>query len=202
MPSRDRGAREGVRGMSLWDMSGSDLAREIGQPAPVTVLRGGHNGGVAGIIAQIAQLPPKERDALMAAFQVALKPEPKRLGGGNTFKGFDDFMPAYTAARLAAREAFGERWYLFPEATCYARLPVAWANCHIFGGVKRSPRDVHMPKARFWPGGVLPTGPDYAEYGPVCPVGGAWAERARPKRKAIAFDLEPTPENIDMAEAA
>lgn len=202
--------------MSIWEMSGAELSREIDQPAPVTVLRGGHNGGVAGIVAQIAQLPPKERDALLAAFQAALKPEPKRLGS-NTFKDSDQFFAAFNVARDAARTLHGEHWYLNPSASLKARVPPAWVALKGEMGTWRSPRDVNCPRAEFWPGGVLPSGPDYAEHGPLAPEGDIRTvhERSDAKRAksmhaqfptmaehVYGFALEPTPEEIDVREAA
>jgi hypothetical protein len=44
-----------------------------------------------------------------------------------------------------------------------ARLPAAWVACKVFGRVSKSPRDVRMPAARFWPNGLLPIGPEYVE---------------------------------------
>lgn len=184
--------------MSIWTMTGAELSREIGQPAPITVLRGGHNDSVAGIVAQIAMLPAGEREALLASMAAALKPEPKRLSGGQSYRTSDEFFSAFNAARAACRAVHGSEWYLSPAASLKARVPAAWVTLKGEMGTYRSPRDVNFPRAEFWPGGVLPNGPEYAEHGPCCPIGGAWAEHAaRPTRKALAFALEPTPECID-----
>ena len=191
--------------MSIWSMTGAELSREINQPAPVTVLRGGHDTAtLAGVLAQIAALPGKDQAELMRAFAAAMKPEPKRIGGGNTFKGADDFYPAFNAAREACRAVAGEAWYLDTSVCLKARVPAPWLAIKGEMATYRSPRDVNFPKAEFWPGGVLPTGPDYAEFGPVAKVGGAQDERdeAWSNRKALAFDLEPTPEDIELEEAA
>lgn len=189
--------------MNIWSMSGAELSREIDQPAPVTVLRGGHAApDLAGVLAQIAALPGKDQEALLRAFQAALKPEPKRLGSGNTFKDADSFFVAFNVARDAARTAAGAAWYLDPAVCLKARVPAAWVALRGEQGIWRSPRDINVPRGEYWPAGVLPTGAEYAEHGPVCAVGGAWEARAKPKRKAIAFDLEPTPEDIDIREAA
>ena len=203
--------------MSIWSLTGAELSREINQPAPVTVLRGGHNGGVAGILSQIAALPPAERDSLLRAFQAALKPEPKRLGGGNSYKDAESFYKDFNIAREAARNVAGAQWYLDPAVSLKARVPSIWVALHGEQGIWRSPRDVNCPRAEFWPSGTLPVGPDYAEHENVCPIGSAWAEREEPSasgkrylgvnRKGQpvyvpAFDLDYTPESIDAAEAA
>lgn len=152
--------------MSIWDMSGADLSREIGQPAPVTVLRGGHTPSLADVAALIAALSASDREELVKA----LAPAPravKRLTGGLTFKDADAFFLAFNAARAACREEYGEQWYLNPVASLMARVPAAWVALRGEQGIWRSPRDVNFPAARFWPGGMLPIGPDYAEHGPV-----------------------------------
>jgi hypothetical protein len=82
------------------------------------------------------------------------------------FKGYDDFSPAHTAAKRAACAELGLRWALVPGASVIARLPAAWVACKVFGRVSKSPRDVRTPAARFWPNGLLPIGPEYAEEGP------------------------------------
>jgi hypothetical protein len=95
----------------------------------------------------------------------------RRAGGGiairqpgNTYRGFDDFMPAFTAARrraaMACRDMLG-RWWLEPDCL-KARLPAAWVRWQGRSVSGKSPRDVNFPAARYWPGGTLPVGPDYA----------------------------------------
>jgi hypothetical protein len=80
-----------------------------------------------------------------------------------TFSAYDDFVPVYNAARAAAVAALGERWYLAPGASAVARLPAKWVRCQVYGRVSAGPRDVRLPAAQFWPAGMLPAGPDYAE---------------------------------------
>ena len=188
---------------NIWSMSGAELAREISQPAPVSVLRGGHaSPTLAGVLSQIASLPSSDRDELLKAFQAALKPETKRIGGGQTYRNAEAFFADFNAAREACRQIHGESWYLSPTASLKARVPGAWVALRGEMKVWHSPRDVNMPRAEYWPSGALPTGPEYAEHGLVCPIGGAWAERAKPKHKAVAFNLEPTPEEIELDDAA
>jgi len=79
-----------------------------------------------------------------------------------TFKNYDDFSAANRAAKLAACEAHGLHWHLVPGASALARLPAAWVACKVFGRTSKSPRDVRLPAARFWPNGLLPVGPEYA----------------------------------------
>jgi len=42
-----------------------------------------------------------------------------------------------------------------------ATLPAAWVSCKVFGRTSKSPRDVRLPAAQYWPGGLLPRGPVY-----------------------------------------
>jgi hypothetical protein len=81
---------------------------------------------------------------------------------GATFRGFDDFVPAFNAARYAAIAMHGENWWLRPEACLKARLPRAWAKCVGKYHSSKGLRDVNFPVARFWPNGMLPAGPEYA----------------------------------------
>lgn len=182
--------------MSIWDMDGAALSREIDQPAPVTVLRGGHNAGMAGIVASIAALPATEREELLRAIVAAMKPEPKRIGG-SSFRTAEEFFPMFNAAREACQAAHGVDWYLEPSASLKARVPAAWVALRGEMGTWRSPRDVNFPRAEFWPGGVLPVGPEYAEHGPV-----ARGEIRPASVRAIRFEMEHTPENIDNMEMA
>jgi hypothetical protein len=108
------------------------------------------------------------------------------------FRGYDDFQPVYTAAREAAIRQHGPQWYLDPAVCLKARLPVAWVH---WKGLSRSgncPRDVNMPVGKFWPGGKLPYGPDYA---PITHV--AMFADPPPRRPPLliegeAFELLPT----------
>jgi len=81
---------------------------------------------------------------------------------GPSFRGYDDFVPAYNAARHAAIAALGQRWYMIPGASQWARIPSAWAACKVYGRVSHAPRDRRLPAAQFWPAGTLPAGPEYA----------------------------------------
>jgi hypothetical protein len=78
-----------------------------------------------------------------------------------TFKGYDDWSPAHTAAKQAAAAAYGDHWHLVPGASVIATLPAAWVSCKVFGRTSKTPRDGRIPAARFWPNGMLPNGPAY-----------------------------------------
>lgn len=182
-------------------------------PPPIPQVYPGASSSLAPVLQSIAALSRADQAELLRAFRAADKAaKPKRIGGGNTFQGFDDFQPAFMGARLRAIEAFGPQWYLNPDLALYAQIPGGWANCKIFSGTKRGPRDVHFPRAQFWPGGTLPVGPVYADYYAIDPSGdiritgpAREAERAAARAKWEAmvadgmpdFTLEHTPEDID-----
>ena len=94
----------------------------------------------------------------------SIKPAARKAGP--SFKGYEDFVPAYNAARHAAIAAHGEAWYLVPGASTWARIPAKWAACKVYGRVSHAPRDRRLPAAQFWPSGALPIGPEYAPDGP------------------------------------
>lgn len=83
-----------------------------------------------------------------------------------TFRGYDDFVVAYNAARKNIVLALGANWHLVPAAYQWARVPAAWASCKVFGRVSKAPRDMRIPNARYWPEGKLPVGPEYAAPAP------------------------------------
>ena len=93
-----------------------------------------------------------------------LKPAARKAGP--SFRGYEDFVVAYNAARHAAIAALGERWYLVPGASQWARIPAKWAACKVYGRVSHAPRDRRLPAAQFWPAGALPVGPEYAADAP------------------------------------
>lgn len=61
---------------------------------------------------------------------------------------------AFASAGLDCRSGLG----LFMARTVSAAVPGKWADCKIFGGTKRGPRAVRVPRAEYWPGGVYPAG--------------------------------------------
>jgi hypothetical protein len=96
--------------------------------------------------------------------KVEAKPAP-------TFIGYEDFVPAYNAARRALITEVGEHWHLYPQYYRWARLPVAWVQVRVAGRTQAgelgerwatASRDHRLPIARFWPDGQLPIGPEYA----------------------------------------
>ena len=61
---------------------------------------------------------------------------------------------AFEAAGLSCRSPLGE----FMARTVSASVPAKWANCRIFGGTAKGPRDLRVPRAEYRPGGALPEG--------------------------------------------
>jgi hypothetical protein len=177
----------------------------------------GASAPLGAVLASITSLTPADQRNLARAFkaaEVARRPaKPKLLGQRRTFAGYDDFMPAFYAAREAVACRAGRQWYLNPDVAMKARVPAAWVACRVSRGTINGPRDVNFPRAEFWPEGVLPVGPEYAEFGPIAPVGdvrlmdaqraeavvkfkGAypgWYAEMLPQDQP-AFDLEHTPD--------
>jgi hypothetical protein len=177
--------------MTLWTMTGAELAAACAAPVEIAYPRASH--ALASVLTDITRLTPADRAALARAFHAA-RPKPLRqIAQRPTFKGWDDFMPAFTAAREACKAVAGERWYLDPTVALKARVPAAWTCCHLSRGTSVSPRDVTVPRAEFWEGASLPLGPDYAEFGRLDRGRGGTARR----RVAPELVLEPTP-NGDM----
>jgi len=83
-----------------------------------------------------------------------------------SFRGYDDFVVAYNAARANIAASLGANWHLVPAAYQWARVPAPWASCKVFGRTSKAPRDMRLPNARYWPDGTLPVGPEYAEPAP------------------------------------
>jgi hypothetical protein len=79
-----------------------------------------------------------------------------------SYRGYDDFMPAFRAAREAAAAKHGPNWWMKPDASRWARVPPTWVAWKGYSRSGSSPRDMHFPVGEFWPGGVLPIGPEYA----------------------------------------
>lgn len=204
--------------MSLFQMSGAELAAALAQPAPAPPPAYPRaSADLQPILASIAALSRKDQAALIRAFRAAEEVgKPKRIAGGNTFRGWADFAPALTAAQDRAIEAGGPRWWADPDMALWARVPGSWVACKLTNGrSSTSPRDVHFPRAQFWLGGTLPVGPVYADYLPCDPsadvrtIGERQAAERKSSRQrwevwtnpnpAPAFALEPTPEDIGEA---
>lgn len=154
----------------LWTMTGAELATTLAQPATRPVER----------VPSAADV--KAAKAIIAAHKAATR-QP-----ATTFRGFDDFMPAFTFARLACRLANGPRWYLNPSACLKARLPAAWVRWHGLAVSGTSPRDVNFPVARYWEGGVLPIGPEYA---PLVEATDSRVVLWKPRKPAPVLELLP-----------
>jgi antirestriction protein ArdC len=102
-----------------------------------------------------------------------------------------EFWDHAASATAAARAEHGAGWRATAPGV-WASLPVRLRSFKSARGVAiRYRRDHHMPAAQYWPGGVLPIGPDYrpvesvAYTGPdavtLCPIGqGAPAEAESP----------------------
>ena len=177
--------------MSIWTTTGADLGALLRAQAPQPV-------------ATVATRPTPE--AVRQALAIIAADKAWTRKARNTFSGFDDFMPAFTAARARAAAEVGERWYLDPTRSVKAQVPAAWVRWVGKIASGRSPRDVNFPVARFWPGGVLPVGPVYAD-----PVQVA-AEVLPPERNVVPMThrlasaetvtLELSPDDWDWREAA
>jgi hypothetical protein len=142
----------------IWTATGAGLGALLRQPVPCPQDAPGRALALVPSADQVAHAR-----AILAAHRragggIAIRPA---KAAGNTFRGFDDFMPAFTAARMLAMADHGIRWWLAP-GTLKARLPAAWVRWQGLAVSGKSPRDVNMPSARYWPGGVLPVGPEYA----------------------------------------
>jgi hypothetical protein len=150
---------------------------------------------LATVLASITELTRADQRALAGAFKIAERAaQPLRITQRKTYSGFDDFMPAFNAARALAREAHGDRWHLNPDARMCARLPASWVSCSLISGkTVRSPRDVAFPVARFWPGEVLPNGPDYADLYAIDPSGDIRLAQAE-REAAMARQMAEFPE--------
>jgi hypothetical protein len=77
-------------------------------------------------------------------------------------------MPAFRAAREAAIRDAGAYWWAKPNVSMWARVPPSWVAWKGFSRSGSSPRDLHFPLGKYWPGGELPIGPEYAAPVSVC----------------------------------
>jgi hypothetical protein len=110
--------------------------------------------GAGAVVPFLRPSAPKTADAL------------SRPRARLSFKGFDDFMPAFRAAREAAIAEHGDQWWANPHTCLKGRVPTAWVTWKGKASSGSSYRDLNMPVARYWPGGQLPVGPVYAA--PIC----------------------------------
>lgn len=126
---------------TFWTMGAAELAVHLRQRAEM---------GSTAVVPFVAPGAPRKA--------VALCSPRRRL----FFRGFDDFMPVLSAARAGAMREHGSKWWANPEASIMARVPASWVAWKGSARSGSSPRDLHFPLGRFWPGGELPIGPDYA----------------------------------------
>jgi hypothetical protein len=199
--------------MSIFTMTGAELAAAVSVPAVAATHDNAYpkaSPALAHVLAGITNLSAADQAALAKAFRAAEPRKSRAIGVRKSYTCWDDFMPAYTRAREAAARAVGVRWYLDPAVTVKARVPVAWVACKLSRSTSTSPRDINVPRAEFWPDGLLPLGPEYAEHGPIDPAGNVHtiAERRASHRRAAMgaafprlamamrpqFELEQTPD--------
>jgi hypothetical protein len=154
---------------------------------------------LAAVLGTIVRLSASDQNNLARAFraaQVARRPSTGlRLAHLPSFRGYDDFAPALTAARtlakVAAAEAGDDRWYLNQDLCVKARIPGGWANAKGRNGrVIHGPRDLNFPRAQFWPNAMLPTGLEYEERSPIDPSGDVRITAANRLAKRAAFVAE------------
>jgi antirestriction protein ArdC len=77
---------------------------------------------------------------------------------------YDSYLPHLRYAQARALAQYGSQWRVRHGVLC--RLPAKWVACKVFGRVAKAPRDTRLPPGKFWPGGKLPVGPEYAVEGP------------------------------------
>jgi hypothetical protein len=182
-----------------WNMTGAELRATLAAPVavPATIPYPNASPALGAVLASIVSLSAEDQARLIRAIGKARPAKPLRLAG-SAFSSWEDWWPVCRAARARASADLGARWDL-DASTLHARIPSAWANIKLaIGGTKHGPRDIHMPAAKYWPGGVLPYGPEYAARGPVDGRKAATVTRLR----APALELAPVEWDIDLAEAA
>jgi hypothetical protein len=131
---------------------------------------------------------PFVRSAAAATAVAVFKPR-----GFRSFRGYDDFSPVFTAAKFAAIAVGGPQWWADSALCRKARLPVAWVKWKGACSSGTCYRDVNMPVGRFWPGGEMPMGPEYAAPAAASQFGKA------PPRAPVVIDA-PAWEWIDAAD--
>jgi hypothetical protein len=149
---------------TFWDMPAGDMAAHFAKSRQEAAQA-------------VALIPPAP---VTGSAVVAFRPR-RRVTG---FRGYNDFMPAFRAARERAMAAQGPRWWMSPDHSIWARVPAGWVTWKGRASSGMSPRDVHFPMAQYWPGGVLPIGPDYA-----APISVAQFADPAPRRR-VTIDLE------------
>jgi hypothetical protein len=125
---------------NFWNLPAAELSAILQEPRPEAA----------------TAVVPFRRPA--AAGNAVARYSPRR----KAFRGYDDFMPAFAVAREAAIREHGPKWWANPDACRWARVPAAWVHWKGFSRSGTSPRDMHFPLGKFWPGGELPIGPEYA----------------------------------------
>ena len=170
----------------IWTATGAGLGALLRQPVPCPQDAPGRALAIAPSADQVAHAR-----AILAAH--------RRAGGGiairpavNTYRGYDDFMAARWIAAQAAGESLGSSWHLIPGASVWARVPAAWVRWQGTAVSGKSPRDMILPAARYWPGGTLPVGPDRPRRPRRCWI---WCRangtRSNGRRRRTDRDMQP-----------
>lgn len=136
----------------------AEVVAFYGDPLPIE--RAGRSYGETIIRAKIAALQSLlgETEAIRwSGPRVAPKPA-KRVAGRKRALSSEEFFDRFQTARRAVCEAVGDRWVILGLGT-WATLPSGWRSfTGPRGGKVRLPKDVRLPPAEYWPGGVLPDG--------------------------------------------
>jgi hypothetical protein len=154
---------------AFWELSGEALKEHFAKTIPT---------------GSTAVVPFGGADTLPAIRPAGAAPVARPARARLSFRSYDDFMPAFSLARGRVIREVGDRWWMTPDYSRWARVPAAWVNWKGQTRSGTSPRDMHFPLGRFWPNGELPLGPHYA-----APVSVAqFADRA-PVRFAPVLEL-------------
>jgi hypothetical protein len=99
-----------------------------------------------------------------------------------SFVSFEDFEPAYTAARQRCAAVYGENWHLHPQAYIWARLPVEWVRVEVAGRTTPLPLKPRLDPNRFAGWDQLPK----REPLPDEVIGKRWSRAPRDVRLPVA----------------
>lgn len=141
----------------LRDMPASQLGvHVIGRPE-ITGAR--LQAGIRHLFGRVGQASIAAVAAAAPAPVVAVKAKRARVVKGDGLQPGEAFVRGLRAARLAMVADVGERWHVVPGASTWCHLPTRLASYKTERGTRISnPRDMRIPAARYWPGGVHPAG--------------------------------------------